>query len=492
VTWAWNGAPSLRSSTAASLLLHTIARGTESYNGVIPALRIASLIPDRCSRKTMTATRTERDSLGEIEVPADALYGAQTQRAVENFPISGRRLPRAMIESLGSIKRAFAVANGERGHLGPAVAAAIADAAGAVAGGAHDDQFPVDIFQTGSGTSSNMNANEVIATLATRALGRPVHPNDDVNLGQSSNDVFPSAVHVAACLQVGRRLLPALDRLQQTCERRAGELATVVKTGRTHLMDAMPLTLGQEIGAWAVQLGRSRTALCQATDELRLLALGGTAVGTGVNGDPRVAERAVALLSDWVLAASSALRGLASNLTKIVTDLRWMASGPNAGLAEIVLPPLQPGSSIMPGKVNPVIPEAVAMVCAEVIGNDAAISIAAQSGNFQLNVMWPLSAWNLLASIELLAAGCGVLAERTVDGFRVDEVRLAAAAARNPVLVTALAPRIGYDLAAQIAVRSQDEGIAVLDVAVDLTGIERSELELLLDPLRLTRPDIWS
>jgi fumarate hydratase class II len=455
----------------------------------------------------MSDTRTVHDSLGAVEVPADALYGAQTQRAVANFPVSGRRLPRPLIEALGLIKAAYAEANGAAGHLAQEVAAAVATAARSVAAGHHDGQFPVDIFQTGSGTSSNMNANEVVATLAGRDLGRPVHPNDEVNLGQSSNDVIPSATHLAATLEIGRRLLPALDRLVATCRGRALELAGAVKTGRTHLMDAMPVTVGQEVGAWAAQLDDAREELERARDGLHRLALGGTAVGTGVNADPRAVAAAVARLTEWtglplesnpspfaglatlaaVVATSGALRGLAVNLIKIANDLRWMASGPNAGLGEITLPALQPGSSIMPGKVNPVIPEAVAMVGAEVIGNDTAITVAAQSGNFQLNVMWPLAAWNLLASIDLLAAACTLLDTKVIAGFQVNAERLAATVARNPILVTALAPRIGYELAARIAKRAFDEGSPVIDVAADMTDIARDELERLLDPLALTR-----
>jgi fumarate hydratase class II len=454
----------------------------------------------------MSDTRTVHDSLGAVEVPADALYGAQTQRAVANFTVSGRRLPRPLIEALGLIKAAYAEANGAAGHLADDVATAVATAARSVAAGHHDGQFPVDIFQTGSGTSSNMNANEVVATLAARALGRAVHPNDEVNLGQSSNDVIPSATHLAATLELGRRLLPALDGLVATCRGRALELAGVVKTGRTHLMDAMPVTLGQEVGAWAAQLDGSREELERARDGLHRLALGGTAVGTGVNADPRAVAAAVARLTEWtglplvrnpspfaglatlaaVVATSGALRGLAVNLIKVANDLRWMASGPNAGLGEITLPALQPGSSIMPGKVNPVIPEAVAMVGAEVIGNDTAITVAAQSGNFQLNVMWPLAAWNLLTSIDLLGAACALLDTKAIAGFQVNAERLAATLSRNPILVTALAPRIGYELAAKIAKRAYDEGRPVIDVAADLTDIGRDELERLLDPLALT------
>ena len=455
----------------------------------------------------MNEYRTVHDALGSLEVPSDALYGAQTQRAITNFPISGRRMPRAMIEALGLIKAAYARANGAVGHLSADTAQAIAEAADAVARGDHDDQFPVDVFQTGSGTSSNMNANEVIATLASRALDREVHPNDHVNLGQSSNDVIPSATHLAAALQLSRRLEPALDVLEATCRDRAEELRDVVKTGRTHLMDAMPVTLGQEVDAWAAQFAASGRALTRAREGLQQLALGGTAVGTGVNADPAVVTEAVRTLAaqtglplernpspfmalatqDAVLAASAALRGLATHLLKVANDLRWMASGPNAGLGEITLPALQPGSSIMPGKVNPVIPEAVAMVAAEVIGNDTTISVAAASGSFELNVMWPVAAWNLLASIDLLASACDVLAEKAIAGFTVDREHLAERLQRNPILVTALAPRIGYERAAEIAHRAYDEGRSIIDVAVELTELDREELERLLEPLRLAR-----
>ena len=454
----------------------------------------------------MSDTRTVRDALGEVEVPRDALYGAQTQRAVDNFPVSGRRLPRAMIEALGLIKAAYAEANAAQGHLPGEVGEAIASAASEVARGDHDAHFPVDVFQTGSGTSSNMNANEVIATLASRRLDEPVHPNDAVNLGQSSNDVIPSATHLAAALQIGRRLLPELDGLIATCRERAGELADVVKTGRTHLMDAMPVTLGQEVGAWAAQLGNARDGIEASRAGLHRLALGGTAVGTGVNADPRVVDAAVARLAEWtglslernpspfvglatqqaVLAASGALRGLAVDLIKIANDLRWMGSGPNSGLAEITLPALQPGSSIMPGKVNPVIPEAVAMAGAEVIGHDVTITVAAQSGNFQLNVMWPVSAWNLVSSVELLASSARLLADKAVSGFEANRERLAERVGHNPILVTALAPRVGYEVAYAIAKQAFAERRPVLDVAAERTDLDRDELQHLLDPARLT------
>ena len=454
----------------------------------------------------MNPTRTVHDALGSVEVPCEALYGAQTQRAINNFPISGRRMPRAMLEALGLIKAAYARANGAAGHLPASVAASIAVAAEAVARGDHDDQFPVDVFQTGSGTSSNMNANEVIATLASRAIGQEVHPNDHVNLGQSSNDVFPSATHLAAALRLAQGLLPALDTLIATCRARADELHDVVKTGRTHLMDAMPVTLGQELGAWAAQFEASRNELEHAREGLHQLALGGTAVGTGVNADPAVVAEAVGTLATQtglplvrnpspfsalasqgaLLATSAAARGLATQLMKVANDLRWMASGPNAGLAEITLPMLQPGSSIMPGKVNPVIPEAVAMVAAEVTGHDATISVAAASGNFELNVMWPVAAWSLLSSIDLLASACEVLATKAIAGFSVDRKRLAERVQHNPILVTALAPRIGYEKATEIAHRAFEERRAVIDVATEMSGIDRQELSMLLDPSRLT------
>jgi fumarate hydratase class II len=455
----------------------------------------------------MSDYRIERDSMGELKVPADALYGAQTQRAVENFPISGLTLPRSFIRALGLIKAAAAQANRDLGHLAADKAEAIRAAALRVAAGEFDRHFPIDVFQTGSGTSSNMNANEVIAHLASRAAGIAIHPNDDVNNGQSSNDVIPTAIHVSACLGVSEKLLPALAHLRATIERRAAELAHIVKTGRTHLMDAMPITFGQELSGWAAQIRSNAERLTDALKRMRRLPQGGTAVGTGVNADARLGPAICAALSqatgfafesadnffeeissqDSAVELSGQLKTLACSLMKIANDLRWMNSGPLAGLGEIELPALQPGSSIMPGKVNPVIPEAVAMVCAQVIGNDTTITIAGQSGNFQLNVMLPVIALNLLQSIEILANAARVLADRAIAGFKVREERVRQALNMNPILVTALNPVIGYEKGAATAKQAYREGRPILDVAVETTGLPRERLQELLDPLALTR-----
>ncbi len=440
------------------------------------------------------------------------MYGAQTQRAVENFPISGLRMPRALLRALGLVKAAAAQANGELGLLPPAMAEAIAGAAGEVAEGRHDEQFPIDLFQTGSGTSSNMNANEVIATLASRAQPDPVHPNDHVNLGQSSNDVIPTAIQVAAALLWREQLRPALLHLRKGIDKRAKDTARVLKTGRTHLMDAMPLTLGQELSAWSAQLASAIARLDDSALRLQRLPLGGTAIGTGINADRRYARRAVARLrslsgvkfsqadnlfegiasQDAAVEFSGQLNALAVALIKIANDLRWMNSGPLAGLGEIELPALQPGSSIMPGKVNPVIPEAVAMVCAQVIGNHTTITFAGASGNFQLNVMLPVIAHNLLQSIELLATSSRLLADRAIAGFTVRRDRLDETLARNPILVTALNPVIGYEAAAKIAKRAYKEGRPVLEVAKEMTSLSEKQLRKLLDPSALTKGGIGS
>jgi fumarate hydratase, class II len=453
-------------------------------------------------------TRIERDSLGVVRVPAGALWGAQTQRALDNFAISGLVMPRPFLRALGLIKEAAARVNRDLGLLDRARAAAIARAAGEVRDGKHDAQFPIDVFQTGSGTSTNMNANEVIARLASRRVEREVHPNDHVNLGQSSNDVIPAAIHVAACLTIHEDLLPALDHLAAVIERRARGLGVVVKTGRTHLMDAMPLTLGQELGGWAAQVRAARARVGDSLPRLRALAIGGSAVGTGVNSHPRFGRLVASWLAretgvpftcgddhfrdlssqDAAVEMSGQLRAGAVTLMKIANDLRWMNSGPLAGLGEIRLPALQPGSSIMPGKVNPVIPEAVAMACAQIIGQDVTIALAGQSGSFQLNVMLPVIAYDLLASIRLLAASARALADRAVAGFEVDRERLSAALGRNPILVTALNPVVGYDRAAAIAHRAAAEGRSILEVARETTGLDTKALERLLDPGRLTRP----
>lgn len=450
--------------------------------------------------------RTEHDSMGEIEVLEDALYGAQTQRAVENFPISGIRLPRAMIRALGLIKQACATANRHLDLIDESRARSIGLAASAVAAGRHDDQFPIDIFQTGSGTSSNMNVNEVIASLASAESGIEVHPNDHVNMGQSSNDVFPTAIHVAASLQVHEQLLPALLRLEESLDRRSEELSGVVKTGRTHLMDAMPVTLGQEISGWLDQVERARARIRHAADQLLALPLGGTAVGTGINAPEDFGERCAEVLSmhtglsfssrnnffsglssqDDAVALSGQLKALAVCLMKIGNDLRWMNSGPLAGLGEITLPALQPGSSIMPGKINPVIPEAVCMVSAQVIGNDTTITLAGQSGSFQLNVMLPVLAKNLISSIELLSGACTVLADKAIDGFVVNEDTLNESLAMNPILVTALNPVIGYELGAKIAKTAYAEKRSLKDVALEMTDLGEEELDKILDPYRLT------
>jgi fumarate hydratase class II len=458
-----------------------------------------------------TKTRVVHDSFGELRVPAAALYGATTQRAVENFPISGLPMPRAFLRALGLVKAAAAEANGALGLLPAPMARAIAAAALEVADGRHDAHFPIDVFQTGSGTSSNMNANEVIATLASRA-GAPVHPNDHVNLGQSSNDVIPTAIQVAAALAWQEQLRPALVHLRSVVDRRAKELAKVVKTGRTHLMDAMPLTLGQELSAWSAQLASAIARLDDSAARLQRLPLGGTAIGTGINADPRYAKKAIALLrtrskvkfsqagnlfeglasQDVSVEFSGQLNALAVALSKIANDLRWMNSGPLAGLGEIELPALQPGSSIMPGKVNPVIPEAMAMVCAQVVGNHACVTFAGAAGNFQLNVMLPVIALNLLQSIELLANASRLLADKAIAGFKVRQDRLDEALARNPILVTALNPVIGYEAAAKIAKRAYAERRPVLEVAKEMTSLTEKQLKKLLDPAALTKGGIGS
>jgi fumarate hydratase class II len=457
----------------------------------------------------MSGFRIEHDSMGELKVPVEALYGAQTQRAIDNFPISGLRLPRGFIRALGLIKAAAAEANLALGHLKKGQAAAIRKAALAVADGQFDDQFPIDVFQTGSGTSTNMNANEVIAHLAAKA-GSKVHPNDHVNYGQSSNDVIPTAIHVSAALMTTEELLPALKHLKKTIERRARELKNVAKTGRTHLMDAMPITFGQELSGWAAQIGAAIERIEDALKRMRRLPQGGTAVGTGINADPKfgvaVAKELKKLsgvkfesaanyfegmaAQDAAVELSGALKTLAVALMKIANDLRWMNSGPLAGLGEIELPALQPGSSIMPGKVNPVIPEATAMVAAQVIGNDATITIAGQSGNFQLNVMLPVIAYNLLQSIGTLASVSRLLADKVILGFKVNAKRVNEALAMNPILVTALNPVIGYEKGAATAKKAYKQQRPIMDVALETTGLSKDELKKLLDPLTLTKGGI--
>ena len=457
----------------------------------------------------MADFRIEHDSMGELKVPADALYGAQTQRAIDNFPISGLTLPRQFIRALGLIKAAAATANLTLGHLKKGQAAAIGKASMAVAEGRYDAQFPIDVFQTGSGTSTNMNANEVIAHLAAQG-GAKVHPNDHVNYGQSSNDVIPTAIHVSATLASSEQLLPALRHLKKTIDKRSRELKNVPKTGRTHLMDAMPVTFGQELSGWAAQTASAIERIEDALKRMRRLPQGGTAVGTGINADPKfgpaVAKELKTLTGvrfesaenffegmasqDAAVELSGALKTLAVALMKIANDLRWMNSGPLAGLGEIELPALQPGSSIMPGKVNPVIPEATAMVAAQVIGNDAAITLGGQSGNFQLNVMLPLIAYNLLQSIELLANVSRLLADKAIAGFKVNRERVNQALAMNPILVTALNPVIGYEKGAATAKQAYKQKRPILDVALETTGLSRDELKKLLDPTALTRGGI--
>ncbi len=454
--------------------------------------------------------RIEKDSMGEVRVPAEALYGAQTQRAVTNFPVSGVRMPRAFIEAIGLIKAAAAMANQELGLLEKDMAEAIEVSAMEVSTGLHDPHFPIDVFQTGSGTSSNMNANEVIGNLATRRLERAVHPNDHVNMGQSSNDVIPTCIHVSGGMQVTRDLIPALKLLADRIDRRAWELKDVVKTGRTHLMDAMPVTLGQELSGWETQIRLGIERLQASLERLLPLPIGGSAVGTGINAHPEFGTRVAAALAvltnvpfrakenyfeglssqDAAVEMSGQLKTIAVSLMKIANDLRWMNSGPLAGLNEISLPDLQPGSSIMPGKVNPVVPEAVCMVSAQVIGNDATITLAGQSGNFQLNVMLPVIAYNLSQSIEILANVSRLLADKVIAGFRVNRHRLQDALDRNPILVTALNAVIGYEKGASIAKRAYSENRPILEVAKEMTDLPEEELRRLLDPAELTRGGI--
>ncbi len=457
----------------------------------------------------MTQTRIERDSMGELEVPANALYGAQTQRAVNNFPVSGQPMPSAFIHAIARIKRAAAVVNGDLGLLDDDRRRAIVEAADAIIAGQHDDQFPIDVFQTGSGTSSNMNVNEVVAHLAS-SDDLSVGPNDHVNMGQSSNDVIPTALHLSAALEVTGTLRPALEHLRGVIDARAEELDDVVKTGRTHLMDAMPLRLGQELGGWSSQVGQAIERLDSAMVRLCRLAQGGTAVGTGINAHPEFAERMAAELSartglsltpndsffaslgsqDAAVELSGQLKGLACVVMKIANDLRWMNSGPLAGLGEIELEALQPGSSIMPGKVNPVIPESAAQTAAQVIGLDAAVTVAGQSGNFQLNVMLPLVASNLLTSITLMSQTSRLLADKAIATFKAREDNLREPLARNPILVTALNSVIGYNAAAAIAKKAYQAGRPIIDVAEEETDLGRDELERLLDPTALTRGGI--
>ena len=451
--------------------------------------------------------RVEHDSFGELLVPFDALYGAQTQRAIENFRISGIPMPAEFIQAMAIIKAAASEANGALGHLPKVKAKAISKAANVLAAGEFTEQFPVDVFQTGSGTSTNMNLNEVIAGLVQRQSKLSVHPNNEVNLGQSSNDVVPSASLLACSLLLHRNLLPALKQLRQSLAKKARQGRDLVKTGRTHLMDAMPITVEQELLAWLAQLESATARLQDSGKRLQALPLGGTAVGTGINADPKMTVLACRLLckqtglrvtpannkfesmaaQDHLVEMSGQCNALAVTLMKIANDLRWMNSGPLTGLAEAELPALQPGSSIMPGKVNPVIPEAVAMVCAQVMGNHATISIAGQSGNFQLNTMMPVIAYNSIQNMNLLANACSHLAEKSIDGLKFNKTRMGEALARNPILVTALNPIIGYEKAAQIAKRAYAEKRPVIEVAKEMTDLSLAELKVLLDPARLIK-----
>jgi len=455
----------------------------------------------------MSDFRTERDSMGELKVPVDALWGAQTQRAVDNFPISGKPMPAAFVRALGLIKSACAESNRDLELLDDKLAEAIIKASARVSGNEVDQHFPIDVYQTGSGTSSNMNANEVIARLADPNGELGVHPNDHVNMSQSSNDVIPTAIQVSACLLTAEQLLPALKHLQEVLLQRSEELSEVAKTGRTHLMDAMPVTLGQELATWAAQIGSAGDRLVDALARMRQLPQGGTAVGTGINAHEEFGQRVATHLAqstgfefesafnkfegissqDASVELSGQLKSAAVALMKIGNDLRWMNSGPLAGLGEIELEALQPGSSIMPGKVNPVIPEAVCMVAARVIGNDTTITIAGQSGNFQLNVMLPVIGATLLESLEILANASRLLADRAIATFTVRHDNLNDALAKNPILVTALNRVIGYEKGAAAAKQAYKQGRPIIDVAEELTDLDREQLEQLLDPLKLTR-----
>jgi fumarate hydratase class II len=456
--------------------------------------------------------RTETDALGDVQVPAAALYGAATTRAVHNFPVSGQRLPRRMIQAFGLIKHAAAEVNRDAGRLDPRIAEAIMTAAHEVAAGRHDAEFPVDIFQTGSGTSSNMNANEVIANRAIQLLGgavgtkTPVHPNDHVNLGQSSNDVFPTAVHIAAAEGVERDLLPALRALDAALAAKARSFDHVVKVGRTHLMDAVPIRLSQELGGYAQMTTSAIARIAAARAAVTAVALGGTAVGTGIGADPEFAPAVLALLSrhlnlplrqapnlcealaarDGLVELSAALRGAAVSLTKIANDIRWLGSGPRCGLGELLLPELQPGSSIMPGKVNPVMAEMLLMVCAQVIGNDATVVWGGAAGNFELNAMTPVIAAAVLQSIEILANGCRLFASRCVEGLEADADRCAALVEQSLALATALVPRLGYDRSAEIARESVRTGRTVRQICRERRIVPEEELERLLDPRAMT------
>jgi fumarate hydratase class II len=457
--------------------------------------------------------RTEHDTMGDVQVPARALWKAQTQRAVENFPISGVPIDPALIAALGLIKGAAAQTNARLGVLTEERAAAIAAAAAAVAANAHDGEFPIDVFQTGSGTSSNMNTNEVIASLASQGLGETVHPNDHVNASQSSNDVFPSAIHIAATQSLVDALVPALQHLERSLAAKAEEFATVVKSGRTHLMDATPVTLGQEFGGYAAQIRYGVERVQAVVPRVAELPLGGTAVGTGINTPPGFAPSVIAIIAeqtglpltearnhfeaqgarDALVEASGALRTVAVSLNKIANDLRWMGSGPRAGLGEIALPDLQPGSSIMPGKVNPVLCEATVMVCAQVIGNDAAVAFAGAAGNFELNVMLPVMARNVLESIRLLANVSRLLADRCVDGIVANVEHCRTLAESSPSIVTPLNRYLGYENAAAVAKQALKQGKTIREVVIESGFVHdgklsEEQLDAALDVLAMTRP----
>ncbi len=461
-----------------------------------------------------TDCRIETDSLGKVEVPSDALYGAQTQRAAENFPVSGLRLPRRVIRALALIKKAAAHVNRTSGKLDAKLADAIMQAAQEVAAGQHDREFVVDIFQTGSGTSSNMNTNEVIANRAIQILGgvvgskKPVHPNDHVNMGQSSNDVFPTAVHIAAAEALERDLIPALEALQGALAAKAKAFDHVVKIGRTHLMDAVPVRLGQEFSGYAQILTNTVRRVRSTVPSVSELALGGTAVGTGLNSAPDFAPKMIAIISDEIaiplrqapnlfealstrdglVEASGALRSAAASLTKVANDIRWLGSGPRCGIGEILLPDLQPGSSIMPGKVNPVMSEMLLMICAQVVGNDATIGWGGAAGNFELNVMIPVMAYNLLHSIGILAAGSRLFASRCVEGLEPNEERCAALIEQSLAMVTGLNEAIGYDAAAAIAKESVKTGKTVRELCLEKNVLPKEQLDRLLDARRMTGP----
>jgi len=456
--------------------------------------------------------RVEKDSLGEVEVPAGALYGASTQRAVDNFPISGYRFGRRFIWALGMIKGSAASVSGAAGSLDPEIAAVIRQAADEVVAGDHDDQFVLDIFQTGSGTSTNTNANEVIAARASKIIGKPgsIHPNDQVNYGQSSNDVIPTAIHLAAVASIREDLMPALDKLASSLAAKAEEFTDVVKSGRTHLMDATPVTLGQEFGGYAAQVGKGAGRVASVLPQLEELALGGTAVGTGINAPEGFAADVIALMAertgyplreaddhfeaqgakDAVVMASGALKTVAASLFKIANDVRFLGSGPTSGLSEIMIPTLQPGSSIMPGKVNPVMSEMLMQVAAQVVGNDAAVTWGGANGNFELNVMMPMMAHNLLESIRLLSNAADAFRTRCVDGIEANTARTSELVARNAIIVTALNPHIGYDNGARIAKEAVASGRSVRELVLEAGLMTEAELDAALDLKRMTQGGI--